>query len=255
MPRVGSSGTSTLTTSSPTAHWPVPLLLSVRRAVPVLATPGRPTTPGVHGALHGVTPGASKPAGHVHRPCTSIRHGLFDGGAEPGGRLAMLNGVPVAGVAGAGTSSAVAVTTVYVLTSGSGDSYASNGSTSTATRRTGSPRTTTACPGGIGPGGEMADRCPARRLGRPLLATRSGGRRGPASNRRGELRHTRDGERREKLESANKVDRGRPAEHQGGVSQTHRVPKAAGGGPVERETTHGNLGYTIVTFRAELARV
>jgi len=42
---------------------------------------------------------------------------------------------------------------------------ASNGSTSTATRRTGSPRTTTtACPGGIGPGGEMADRCPARRL-------------------------------------------------------------------------------------------
>jgi len=49
---------------------------------------------------------------------------------------------------------------------------------------------------------------PARRLGRPLLATRSGGRRGPASNRRGELRHTRDGERREKLESANKVDRG-----------------------------------------------
>ena len=200
-------------------------------------------------------PGASKPSGHVHRLVPASGTGSSTAVRNPAGRLAMLNGVPVAGVAGAGTSSAVAVTTVYVLTSGSGDSYASNGSTSTATRRTGSPRTTTACPGGIGPGGGMADRCPARRLGRPLLATRSGGRRGTASNRRGELRHTRDGERREKLESANKVDRGRPAEHQGGVSQTHRVPKAAGGGPVKRETTHGNLGYTIVTFRAELARV
>jgi hypothetical protein len=167
----------------------------------------------------------------------------------------MLNGVPVAGVAGAGTSSAVAVTTVYVLTSGSGDSYRiervyldSDQAYRFAQDYNGMPRWYRSR-------WRNGRSVPARRLGRPLLATRSGGRRGPASNRRGELRHTRDGERREKLESANKVDRGRPAEHQGGVSQTHRVPKAAGGGPVKRETTHGNLGYTIVTFRAELARV
>src|SRR6476620_926420 len=192
MPRVGSSGTSTLTTSSPTAHWPVPLLLSVRRAVPVLATPGRPTTPGVHGALHGVTPGASKPSGHVHRPCTSIRHGLFDGGAESGGRLAMLNGVPVAGVAGAGTSSAVALTTVYVLTSGSGDSYRiervyldSDQAYRFAQDYNGMPRWYRSR-------WRNGRSVPARRPGRPLLATRSGGRRGPASNLRGELRHTRD---------------------------------------------------------------
>jgi hypothetical protein len=168
----------------------------------------------------------------------------------------MLNGVPVAGVAGAGTSSAVAVTTVYVLTSGSGDSYRIervyldsdqayrfaqdyyNGMPRWYRSRWRNGRSVpraaprTALTGDAEWWAPRPCQQPSRRAG-----------------------HTRDGERREKLESANKVDRGRPAEHQGGVSQTHRVPKAAGGGPVKRETTHGNLGYTIVTFRAELARV
>ena len=104
----------------------------------------------------------------------------------------MLNGVPVAGVAGAGTSSAVAVTTVYVLTSGSGDSYRiervyldSDQAYRFAQDYNGMPRWYRSR-------WRNGRSVPARRPGRPLLATRSGGRRGPASNRRGELRHTRD---------------------------------------------------------------
>ena len=87
------------------------------------------------------------------------------------------------------------MTTVYVVTAGSGEATASNGSTSTPTRPTGSPRTTTALP--------RWSRFRWRN-GRPVARPSAYDgpywraqwwARVPVGKRRGALRHTDEGER------------------------------------------------------------
>ena len=122
------------------------------------------------------------------------------------------------------------MTTVYVVTAGSGDSYRIErvylDSDAGVRVRPGLQRHR---PGGTGPGGGMAGRCPARRLRRPLLARgvvgASPGRqasRGAAAHRRGRtvrrLRHP-----------PGVVDRRRAARGQGGAPGTGRGAEDRGG--------------------------
>ena len=100
----------------------------------------------------------------------------------------------------------------------------------------------------------MADRCPAGAYDGPDWRAEWWAR-VPVSNRGGERRHTRDGERRDDFDIRREmVDRGRPARRPGRPSQTRRGPKAEVVGLSNEKATE-ILGNTIAQFKAGLASV
>ena len=127
--------------------------------------------------------------------------------------------------------------TVYVVTAGSGDSYRIERVYLDSDQAYGFAQDYNGiAPGGTGSGGGMADRCPAGRLRRPLLAGGVVGARPGRQAARGAAAHRRGRTVRRLRHPPGMVDRRRAARGQSGAPGTGRRAEDRGGraGPRRR---------------------